>query len=669
MKRNVYFVQVSSVICDKTDCVYLPYSVSCIAAYAWNNTKFSELYRFGRFVFLREDIETSVASLEHPFAVAFSCYIWNTEYNKAYAKRLREVWPDVKIIFGGHNMSPDGKFLEDNPYIDVIVHGEGEETFTELMLAYDGNSDLSGILGISYRREDGTVITTDRRKLCDVTDYPSPYLAGYFDDIVKDKKYKYSIVWETNRGCPNSCAFCDWGTIHSKVRFFPMERLRKEIEWMAENKIEYIYGADANFGMFKRDNEIADLLIDSKERTGYPCKFKMNYSIIKNKSVFEIGKKLYEHGISKFMTLSFQSMSSDVSANINRRNMRLDHFCDLIEQHNEAGLPAYSELILGLPGETYESFTDGIDTLISCNQHTNVAVYPCVLLPNSQLGSEEFIRKYGIETKSKLNLHHHCVAPENDIPEYSDIIFATSTLSIDDWLRTYLFAKCISIFHNCGLLRVPAIYAHIEKGMSYKAFYESFIDWSLSMTSDTLIGSVFSELDDYVSSLRSSDEPFYRTYEGMGNILWEFEDYAYTKIVIKKERFYREVAGFLSQIEEDAEKLYDLIEYQKALIKKPGEPVTETDLRYDFHSFFRSAVVGRASQLKKKPVHLRFTDMNPTDTIEDFMRYNIWYGRTEDAQLFTGINSRVEYLPSKYSAEKITDRSHAADYGLRGSTA
>ncbi len=652
MSKNIYFVQVSAVICDKQKSIYLPYSVGCLAAYAWNNPRFSEAFRFGRFVYVKEDIDTSVASLDNPYAVAFSCYVWNNEYSNAYARRVREVWPDAKIIFGGHNLSPDGRSLTNKQFIDAVIHGEGEETFTELMLAYNDASDLAAVNGITFRDKDGVIHTTSPRTLGDVTDYPSPYLTGYFDDIIKEDVYKFPVVWETNRGCPNCCAFCDWGTICSKVRFFPIERIKKEIEWMAENQIEYIYGADANFGMFPRDAEIADILIKSNESTGYPCKFKMNYSFFKNDTVFEIGKKLFKHGIGKYLTLSFQTLSPEVADIIGRKNMNLDRFRELIVKYNEAGLPVYSELILGLPGETYESFTDGIDTLLSCNQHTMIAVYPCELLPNSRLGTDEYIQKYQIVVKRKRYVQQHTKPLNNEIPEYSETVFSTSTLSLDDWMRTYRFAQCIHTFHNLGLLRVAAIYAHYEKGMSYKAFYEWFTAWGESLPKSTLTGSVFAELNAYVTDIQDSDVPFYRTYEGMGDILWEFEEYACTRIAVNKERFYDEIVRFLSNIETDEDKLKDLIAYQKAIIKSPGRSVSEVDMRYDFHSFFLTAGIGKPIPLEKRTVHLRFTDENPTSTCEEYTRVNIWFGRMEDSQLFTGSNSLIELLEDKPSEKK-----------------
>jgi radical SAM superfamily enzyme YgiQ (UPF0313 family) len=268
--KNIYFVQTNSVFGSGVKSAYLPYSVGTIAAYSWSDERIKKEYKLNKFIFMRDDIETVAGSMESPYAVGLSCYVWSMEYNKALAKKIKEMYPDCLIIMGGHSISPDGIEMQKYDYIDFLIHGEGEIPTKELLLALAENSKISAIDGISYRGKNGEIITTKPSRVADIADYPSPYLEGYFDDILADDSIKYSVIWETNRGCPNRCAYCDWGALKSKVRMFPMERLKAEIEWMAKNKIEYIYCSDANFGLFDRDEEITDLMIESKRRTGYP---------------------------------------------------------------------------------------------------------------------------------------------------------------------------------------------------------------------------------------------------------------------------------------------------------------------------------------------------------------------------------------------------------------
>ena len=83
-----------------------------------------------------------------------------------------------------------------------------------------------------------------------------------------------SVCEETNRGCPFQCTFCDWGSATAaKVTKFEQERLDAELQWMADRKIQYVFVCDANFGIQKRDVEIAESVAKIKQKTGYPHGF------------------------------------------------------------------------------------------------------------------------------------------------------------------------------------------------------------------------------------------------------------------------------------------------------------------------------------------------------------------------------------------------------------
>ena len=95
-------------------------------------------------------------------------------------------------------------------------------------------------------------------------------LSGSFDRLIEAyPENEWLILWETNRGCPFKCTFCDWGSATaSKVNKFDLERLKLEIDWFSKNKIEFIFCCDANFGILKRDIEIAEYVAIKKKRTG-----------------------------------------------------------------------------------------------------------------------------------------------------------------------------------------------------------------------------------------------------------------------------------------------------------------------------------------------------------------------------------------------------------------
>ena len=102
------------------------------------------------------------------------------------AEKVKKAYPDCVIIFGGHNVPPDNSFLEKYPFIDFLVHGEGEEAFKAIMLEIlKEEKDFSKIKNISYRVSEKKKEKTETEILCRL-DYPSPYLGGWFDYIFEE---------------------------------------------------------------------------------------------------------------------------------------------------------------------------------------------------------------------------------------------------------------------------------------------------------------------------------------------------------------------------------------------------------------------------------------------------------------------------------------------------
>lgn len=640
MKKNIYFVQVSAVYGESVKTAYLPYASGCLAAYAWKDETIAENYNIGRFIFIRENIDRAIDSLEEPFLVGFSSYIWNMEYNREFARRLKLRYPECIVLFGGHNVNPDGSNLDDMPYCDIVMHGEGEEPFKALLLALHEGKLLSGVNNISYR-ENGKIVSTKKNVPCSIENYPSPYLEGCFDSIIKESGISPSIIWETNRGCPNRCAFCDWGALKAKVRHFPIERIKAELDWMVKNKVEYVYCADANFGLFPRDTEIADMIIKYRDTYGYPQVFKTNYTKNRDDVVFEISRKLIRKSIGKSPTLSFQSLSPEVLKNIGRSNMELDHFKNLMARYNKADVPVYSELILGLPGETYESFSEGICTLLDCGQHTCIGIYPCELLPNSMLANPEYMREFGIKTIRTPFSQYHCIQNSDDVGELSNIIVSTNAMNIENWRRSFIFSICVQAFHNLGLTRAVAIYLKHEKGVTYKEFYEKLIEWLDSMPDSSVSGGAYAHLKQLTVDVSEGKGTFSVPFGEKEIITWSFEEYIFFRLAKELDGFYKEFSEFAKSFDSDIQTLDALLAYQKDIINQPNKGCCEIKNSYDFYGYFNRIYADSYSPLEKQKTHLQI-EGETLNGWDEYARVCIWYGRRDDAQLYTGKKNTVK---------------------------
>ena len=158
---------------------------------------------------MRRPVSSVVKEMEAPFLCAFSCYTWNYEYNKALARSIKNVYPSCKIIFGGHHVA-QGYNEEAAEYVDIFIYDEGEIPFKETLLAFEDIGSLKDVSNIKYKNAEGQWHITPK-KMYTGTDFPSPYLSGTFDHIMKNTELSFTPTLETNRGCPFSCGYCDWG--------------------------------------------------------------------------------------------------------------------------------------------------------------------------------------------------------------------------------------------------------------------------------------------------------------------------------------------------------------------------------------------------------------------------------------------------------------------------
>ncbi len=626
--KKVYFVQAGFAF-DKS--VYLPYATGCLAAYSLQFEDFNKAYELGGFFYKREKIDDIISRMQTPSVVAFSNYAWNVEFNKALSRKVKSLYPDCTIIFGGHSVRNDsGELLDECDWIDYLIFGEGEAPFYNLLMSLHNDSDISCVNSIAYRSGSKAVCTS--RSACpDISDYPSPYLTGLFDPIAENETVELLSVIETNRGCPYKCAYCDWSA-KSKVRFFPMEKVKAELRWLSEHKIEYCFCADANFGMFRRDVEVAEYCIELKKSTGYPDVFRPCYAKENDDNVFEICSKFNEYHIDKGATMAYQSLSDDALENVNRKNLTVEHFADIVKKYNQAKIPTYSELILGLPGETFESFCDGLCKLLEAGQHNSVSVYHCEVLPNSIMGSREYIEKHGIKSRKVKFNHIHSAETREEIPEFSEIVMETATMSKEMWVQSNLFSVTLQCFHSLGLLRCFAIYAHYEKGMSYREFYNRLFNFVIE-NPQTVFGKVIARYKEKLTHSLEGDWNYHNPV--FGNIVWFFEEGMFLECMYNYDTFEDEISPFLKSLDIDEDIFTELKKYQKSVLRRPDKTGEKLTLEYNFTEYFDDIYSGEYAPLEKAPVTVEFTENRVFEDWYSFAKNIVWFGRRKGATMYT----------------------------------
>ena len=636
MKQKFYLVQIG--VSYSSPC-FLPYSVGCIAAYLKRDDEINAHYEIPDIVVMREKIPDVIKRFDNPSFVAFSCFTWNLEYNKTLAQELKKLYPHVKIIFGGHSVPSDSSFLDEFDFIDYLMHNEGEETTAMFLKALLHGQSLSEVPNLSFRSENGNV-TTEAYHPCDISSYPSPYIDGIFDNIMKENPdTEFHATLETNRGCPYGCTYCEW-CYTRKVRPFPMERIRSEIEWIARNKIRYCYCADANFGILDRDVEIAEFVVAQKKKYGYPDVFKPCYAKESNENVFRAGYILNKNHADKGVTLAYQSLDAHTLENIGRKNLTLEHFAGLNARYIEAGIPTYTELILGLPGETYDSFCKGICHLLESGQNNSMTVYECQVYPNAQMGKAEYQEKHGIKTSRipLLGIHYN---PEfNGVGEYFDIITETATLPKKDWVKACMFSVILQTFHHLGLIRYFAIYIHLEKNVSYYDFYNSLYDY-IYKESSGFLSEFFKKLYARKADTDTADWTYSR--DVFGTTGWYFEEGAFLEMVYHSDIFWIEIEPFLRKYRIDEDIFSELLNYQKKLVRTLDTPEVTVKSSYNFYKYFEAAAENLRPTLRKVSCTLNIKAEKNITSWSDYAREIIWFGKRNNATLLVNPRETISY--------------------------
>lgn len=283
--KNVYIIQVNNSLSSSA---FLPYSAGSLAAYAFKHEEIKSNFNLADFIFIKQPVEEALKEISEPAVAAFSSYMWNIEYNLALAERIKKEWSECIVIFGGPQIPDTIEYLEEYSFIDVVINGEGELSFYNILKNIADGRAFDEIPNIAFRNGD-ELIKTPKAAPFSLEGLPSPYEAGLFDGIINNPKYKnlcLNAIVETNRGCPYGCIYCYWARSGADFRKFDIERVKRDIEWAAKSKIEYCICADANFGILERDEIIADFVIETNKKYGYPKVFET--ATDKNKT--EIGR-------------------------------------------------------------------------------------------------------------------------------------------------------------------------------------------------------------------------------------------------------------------------------------------------------------------------------------------------------------------------------------------
>ena len=387
-----------------------------------------------------------------PTILGLSNYAWTHNVSLELFQMLKLKNPNALTVWGGPNFPADmddqKKFMKKYSQVDVYVPIEGETGFSNVVeLALSSKSEDELQIKISEKPIEGCITRDSKGDLqynnpvirtSKLDEIPSPYLTGIMDKFFDGK---LTPMMQTNRGCPFTCTFCVDGLDNvQKVNQFSTERVKHELNYISQHVPENTHSlhfSDLNFGMFPRDLEICDMINENKEKYHYPTKVVTTTGKNKKDKIIEAIRRL-DGAMS--LSMSVQSMDEQVLQNVRRQNISVDAMLGLMPAIKEGGLLTESEVILGLPGETYQTHLDTIKKLIHAKLDS-IQVYTCMLLDGSEMATPQQRKKWNFLTKFRvLPSDFSKISNGKNVVEIEEVIVGSNTLTFDEYVELRMFA-------------------------------------------------------------------------------------------------------------------------------------------------------------------------------------------------------------------------------------
>lgn len=397
-----------------------------------------------------------------PHIACFSNYSWNCSLAYAFARRLKQIAPDTVVIFGGPNypltLDEQRRFLEQHQAIDFYIQFEGERALLALLKeleSCDWNVQVfkqthRPIPSVHYLVH-GTLIHGEHAgRITQLDEIPSPYLTGrcdkFFDGVLIP-------MLQTNRGCPFRCTFCTEGQdYYNKVHCYSSRRVIDDLTYIAERAtVPDLIIVDSNFGMFKEDVAVARYLSELQHVYGWPRYIHVSTGKNNKERVLEVAELV--KGAMSF-SATIQSSDPRVLQNIKRSNISIDQLITVAKNAGRIGANSYSEIILGLPGDSVSAHRHSILSMADADVNV-IRMYQLMMLPGSELARPECRQRYRMKTRFRVmprNFGCYRFAHEQfACGEIEEICVANDTLSFSDYVTCREFNLTVELFYNGGV--------------------------------------------------------------------------------------------------------------------------------------------------------------------------------------------------------------------------
>ncbi len=351
--------------------------------------------------------------------IGFSCYLWNIEMVRRLSRNIKLIRPKVCIVYGGPEVTYTSvQELEENPYVDIVVKGEGEKIFADIVKNFDA---LSEVKGISYRQEDRII----DQPCCMGMDF-SEVIFPYEPQL--DQLEHRIIYYETSRGCPFNCQYC-LSSVEKGVRFRPLALVKKELQFFIDAKVTQVKLVDRTFNA-KREHALSIMeYIMEKDQGITNFHFEVAPELIDEAFLTCLAKA--REGLFQ-LEIGVQSSNPTTLSIIQRKNdlALIPRVVERVKALSNTHI--HLDLIAGLPEEDLKTFKDSFD-------------YVYAMEPDQfQLGFLKILKGAGLYYLAKEYKIKY-----RDYPPYE--VLSTRVLPFEDVMQLKRVEEMVETFYNSGL--------------------------------------------------------------------------------------------------------------------------------------------------------------------------------------------------------------------------
>ncbi|MEV7008502.1 radical SAM protein [Streptosporangium sp. NPDC051022] len=324
-----------------------------------------------------------------PDVIAFSAFVWNHDEFVRMGRMVRRHLPHCRIVWGGaqtNSRRMAAHLLREYPWMDLVLRGEAEDTYAELLEHLARDADLGAVKGLT-RRVDGEPVHNDDPPDVNLATLPLVFTEERLPiEPILRRRQGAVLAYETGRGCRQKCRFCLYSA--PKLRAFPMDRIERELAYLLDARIPYLRVCDAHLGISRhRAMEIFEIIAEHNRGTVVDV-----YPDVKHVDLDYV--RAMNRAGCRVITLGIQSSDSD-TLQLAARRFDLGRFAQaasLIRRHHNHALAA--DIIIGMPGDNLEKVRQSVRFAYASGVE-KVHFAPLMAFPGTDFF--EYAEEYGIE--------------------------------------------------------------------------------------------------------------------------------------------------------------------------------------------------------------------------------------------------------------------------------